>query len=297
MIEYCEEIMTIQQTLKIVDGRLMPSSEVLDASLIEVSSTENNALQIKDDGLFVLNGGGATADSSEIQYIDSTDMETVIKTETGRIESRIFKIKLREITESDTRQSANFLNIFKDIVSATLINNVVRRDQETGGNLLSRDVYTNPNITKSGTNYYLKNTDYYSQPLDQIPSDFQINKINPGATSIEFPFSRFGDFICEVYLDGVLIEQKEEGDVNITRNYDTNMVTLTFAAPVVEGQVVKVVYKPYYGVLYSQYQETEYVTFTIGSSDDPVLTLIRPPYIDYSSETEYGTLYVTGVLK
>lgn len=291
--------MTIQQTLKIVDGRLMPSSEVLDASLIEVSSTENNALQIKDDGLFVLNGGSATTDSSEIQipYIDSTDMETVIKTETGRIESRIFKIKLREITGSETRQSANFLNIFKDIVNATLSCNLVNRDQETGGNLLSRDVYTNPSITKSGTNYYFKNTDYFPQPLDHIPIDFSVNKILPGATSIEFPFSRHGSFICEVYLDDVLIEQRDEGDVNITRNYYPDIMTLTFAAPVVEGQVVKIVYKPYYGVLDPKYQETEYVTFTIGSSDEPVLTLIRPPYTDYSSETEYGTLYVTGVLK
>lgn len=66
--------MTIQQTLKIVDGRLMPSSEVLDATLIEVSGIENNALQIKEDGLFVSPSGGSG--SSELpdgqEYITST---------------------------------------------------------------------------------------------------------------------------------------------------------------------------------------------------------------------------------
>lgn len=51
--------MTIQQTLKVVNGRLMPSDEVLDASLIEVSVTENNALQVREDGLFVSSSGGS----------------------------------------------------------------------------------------------------------------------------------------------------------------------------------------------------------------------------------------------
>lgn len=51
--------MAIQQTLKIVNGRLTPSVEVLDASLLEISSTANNALQIKEDGLFVSSSGGS----------------------------------------------------------------------------------------------------------------------------------------------------------------------------------------------------------------------------------------------
>ena len=51
--------MTIQQTLKIVEGRLTPSVEVLDASLIEVSSEANNSLQVTEDGLFVSSSGGS----------------------------------------------------------------------------------------------------------------------------------------------------------------------------------------------------------------------------------------------
>ena len=291
--------MTIQQTLKIVDGRLTPSAEVLDASLIEVSSTENNALQVKGDGLFVLNENSSST-VSEITHIDSTDMQTVIKTETGQISSRVFKIKRRQITEDEVKQPAAFLDIFKDILEARYTVNNIQRDQENGSNTLVQGVYTNPNITKVGGNYMLRNVDFHEQPLDEIPSDFQINKINPGATHIEFPFSRFGDFICEVYLDGVLIEQKEEGteeQINIVRNYDTNMISLRFSTPVVDGQLIKVTYKPFYGYLYSSYKETENITFTVGSSEEPVLNLIRPPITDYTAEIEYGTLYITGVLK
>lgn len=84
--------MTIQQTLKIVDGRLMPSSEVLDASLIEVSSTENNALQIKDDGLFVSSAGGSG--STELP-----DGQEYITSSTGKVQ--------RETIGTDVKHTIN----------------------------------------------------------------------------------------------------------------------------------------------------------------------------------------------
>ena len=51
-----EEIMTIQQSLDIVDGSVTPSTDVLDASLLEISSETNNLLQVKEAGTLYVRG-------------------------------------------------------------------------------------------------------------------------------------------------------------------------------------------------------------------------------------------------
>ena len=48
--------MTIQQTLKIIGGRIPPSTDVVDDSLLEVSSETNNLLQVKEDGTLYVRG-------------------------------------------------------------------------------------------------------------------------------------------------------------------------------------------------------------------------------------------------
>ena len=48
--------MTIQQTLKIIGGRIPPSTDVLDASLLEISSETNNLLQVKEAGTLYVRG-------------------------------------------------------------------------------------------------------------------------------------------------------------------------------------------------------------------------------------------------
>lgn len=48
--------MTIQQSLDIVDGSVTPSTDVLDASLLEISSETNNLLQVKEDGTLYVRG-------------------------------------------------------------------------------------------------------------------------------------------------------------------------------------------------------------------------------------------------
>ena len=45
--------MTIKQLTEIVNGSLTPSNQKLDADLIEISSTDGNALQVSEDGILV----------------------------------------------------------------------------------------------------------------------------------------------------------------------------------------------------------------------------------------------------
>ena len=48
--------MTIQQSLDIVDGSVTPSTDVLDTSLLEISSETNNLLQVKEAGTLYVRG-------------------------------------------------------------------------------------------------------------------------------------------------------------------------------------------------------------------------------------------------
>ena len=45
--------MTIKQLTEIVDGSLKPSTQKLDADLLEVSAVAGNALKVLEDGLTV----------------------------------------------------------------------------------------------------------------------------------------------------------------------------------------------------------------------------------------------------
>ena len=64
------------QTLKVVDGRLLPSTDPYDASLIEVSKELGNAIQIKEDGLYV--------------KVIETDVETILDPE---LDSRLIGLE------------------------------------------------------------------------------------------------------------------------------------------------------------------------------------------------------------
>ena len=44
--------MTVKQLTEVVNGRLKPSTAVLDADILEVSKEQGNALQVKEDGLY-----------------------------------------------------------------------------------------------------------------------------------------------------------------------------------------------------------------------------------------------------
>lgn len=71
------------QTLKVVDGRLMASNEPYDATLIEVSKQTGNAIQIKEDGLYV--------------QVVNTDAETIIDPE---LDSRLIGLENTDIVHN-----------------------------------------------------------------------------------------------------------------------------------------------------------------------------------------------------
>lgn len=122
---------------------------------------------------------------------------------------------------------------------------------------------------------YPGNIGFRTLPIE----DLRITGYEVGSTTLEVYSDIAGEILVEV--DGTSYQ---------ATNDFQNRKTVATVPELTEGQLVKVSYSPYnVGFV------TETIECTVGT-DNPVLTLNRPPHVDYSAETEYFELEVKGVL-
>lgn len=274
--------MTIQQTLKIIGGRLTPSLEALDASLIEVSADPNNSLQVKEDGLFVTSSGGGSSESTPTIILDSA-LTNQTGTESTEVVTRRYKIP---VTQSDPNPDvyytdAPFLGAFKKIDSIFADNNALSRGPDGGSILLVGPVLSGYKTT--GSSFLIGKQGLY---LQKFVRDLSADLPEVGSNVVTLYCSFFDNSVYNLYVNDELVYPNFSGSPGSTQAFLSN--------PLEAGQVVKVTGS------YPINGETtvgETLTFTVGDPTPPVLTLIRPPLNSFEDETSFAVLTITGVLK
>lgn len=273
--------MTIQQTLNITNGRLTPSTEVLDASLLEISADVNNTLQVKPDGLFVASGGGSNPSPLLTTLIDD-DFSTVLGTISEDVVTKRFKVKTLPANPNPDAYDipASFLMGFKTIDSV-LVNWTTVQRAPNGGSCLR----VLPQFLTY--NYNSESATIGSQGLyiERFVRDLKIDREEAGSQSLTIYCSYFDQSTYNIFVDDVLIPGPSSPMPGVLNSeLDT---------PLENGQVVKVTAS--YNID-GVYREGESVTFTVGETIEPVLTLNRPPLENYDSIISHAIVTVTGVL-
>lgn len=276
-----ENIMTIKKTLDIIDGNLTPSTQRLDADLIEVSSASGNALKVVEDGLFVTGstGGGSTIPTI---LIDSTLTNEVSRENIDVVTLR-FKLPITGIDSETTVYftPAPFLSVFKKIDSIFVDNNSLARGPD-GGSILQ----VAPQLTSyktNGTTYLLGKQGLYTQTFIR---DLSVDLPEIGANTINMYAGYYDGSTYNLYIDDVLTNESFGSSAGATIIY--------LNSPLEAGQVIKITGS------YPMNGETgvgETLTFTVGDPTPPVLTLVRPPLNKFEDETSFAIVTITGELK
>jgi hypothetical protein len=273
--------MTIKKTLDIINGNLTPSTQQLDADLIEVSKTSGNTLQVLEDGLFVSSSTGGSASVPTI-LLDST-----LTNEVSRVDVDVVTIRYKlPVTESDPNPdvyftNAPFLSAFRKIDTILVDNNALARGPD-GGSLLQ----ISPQVSScktDGTTYLINKQGLY---LQKFVRDLSADLPEVGTKILTLYCSYFDNSLYNVYVNDELVYPNFQGGAGATVAFLPNNLEA--------GQVVKVTGSyPING----EVVVGETLTFTVGESTPPVLTLVRPPLNQFENETSFSMVTVTGVLK
>ena len=272
--------MTIKKTLDIIDGNLTPSTQRLDADLIEVSAASGNALKVVEDGLFVTGSTGSTASVPTIL------LDTTLTNEVSRLDVEVVTLRYKlPVTESDPNPdvyftNAPFLGIFRKIDTFLVDNYLLTRGPD-GGSILQVSPVTTGYKT-NGSYYLLGKQGLY---LQKFVRDLSVDIPEIGAKILTLYCSYFDSSMYNVYVNDELVYPNFSGGSGPTYAYLPNNLE--------SGQVVKVTGSyPING----EVVVGETLTFTVGDPTPPVLTLVRPPLNMFENETSFAMVTVTGVL-
>ena len=156
--------MTVKQLTEIVNGRLKPSTAVLDADILEVSKEQGNALQVKEDGLYY----------KERIVVDGleSDGETIYIKDYGINPKKISKISS---TYSSAEVTPETLQSLEDHLA-----NLYGLVQRLKGNVVENYDNVNNNLQSLNTSYVeLQESllrDYYTKQSIDVSLDNKVNK-------------------------------------------------------------------------------------------------------------------------
>ena len=121
--------------------------------------------------------------------------------------------------------------------------------------------------------------------VEQFVRDLAVDRAVAGDTTLTIYGSYFDQSTYNIFVDDVNV--KESFSVGAGPNISY------LPTPLVNGQVVKVTGSY---MINGEFKEGEYVTFTVGETTDPVLTINRPSLTNYDSILSHAIVTVTGIL-
>ena len=231
---------TIQQTLKIVNGRVAPSVEPLDGDLVEVSKAPNNAIEVKEDGLYVpttivseptdVVGTGIIRNmAANGSYTESTGVLKTIHVSTEIVE---------DMVNMDTHRLKEPLSIDVSSYNFKEICSVQQKTTSSEGAVYGNITYLEDRVAGFVQSIKLPYLDYVLRPEtslepvyfnDEPVTDFEVSPIVEGMQSISLHST--GIPITTVDINNVEVLR-----LNNDRYRDNHVLSHIFKA----GDVIKV---------------------------------------------------------